>query len=246
MSFKTTSKPRKNRPVDVRPRSVVKRIVEDDFIKRVSYEEYREKVHDVYSGPQGALLTTASYLSLHIPLGERLFRTRQFDPRGMKSILDVGSGAGQLAHHALKYSDPGTRVTCVDLSHRMLCRARQRLKSDRPDYAAADLTELPFADESFDGVTCGYVLEHVPKPELGLAELARVMRPGGRLLLLATEDTFSGAWTSRLWHCRTYNRRELRELSESMGLRWNRELWFTPLHRLFLAGGICVEIIKAG
>lgn len=244
MALKTSSKPRSNRPVDDRPRNVVKRIVEDDFIKRVSYEEYRDKVNDVYSGPQGAFLTTASYLSLHIPLGERLFRTRQFDLRGMKSILDVGSGAGQLAHHALKYSDPGTQITCVDLSHRMLCRARQRLKSDRPGYAAADLTELPFADESFDGVTCGYVLEHVPRPEVGLAELARVMRPGGRLMLLATEDTFSGAWTSRLWHCRTYNRRELRALSESMGLRWNREVWFTPMHRWFKAGGICVEIVK--
>jgi ubiquinone/menaquinone biosynthesis C-methylase UbiE len=246
MALKTTSKPRKNRSADNRPRSVVNQLVEDHLIERVSYEEYRDRVNDVYSGTQGALLTTASYLSLHIPLGERLFRTRKFDLRGLKSILDVGSGAGQLAHHLLKYSDPGAQITCVDLSHRMLCRARHRLKSDRPNYAAADLTELPFADASFDGLTCGYVLEHVPKAEMGLAELARVMRPGGRLLLLATEDTFSGAWTSRLWHCRTYNRRELRELSESMGLRWNREIWFTPLHRVFRAGGICVEIVKTG
>jgi hypothetical protein len=64
------------------------------------------------------------------------------------------------------------------------------------------------------------------------------------MLLLTTEDSFSGAWTSRLWCCRTYNRRELRDLCESMGLHWHRELWFTGVHRLFRAGGIGVEIIK--
>ena len=65
----------------------------------------------------------------------------------------------------------------------MLRRARLRLKSDRPAYVVADVTALPFADGSFDGITCGYVLEHVPDPPLGLSELARVLRTGGRMLL---------------------------------------------------------------
>src|SRR4051812_10852197 len=72
------------------------RIVENDFIHRVSADEYREKVKDVYGGRQGALLATASHLLLHVKLGRRLFRTRKFDLRGMTSILDVGSGAGQI------------------------------------------------------------------------------------------------------------------------------------------------------
>jgi ubiquinone/menaquinone biosynthesis C-methylase UbiE len=127
----------------------------------------------------------------------------------------------------------------------MLRRARQRLKSERPDYVVADVTSLPFANDSFDGITCGYVLEHVPDPAAGLSELARVLRRGGRMLLLTTEDNFSGAWTSRLWYCQTYNRRELMELCESLRLRWKKELWFTPIHRAIRAGGICVEIEKA-
>jgi ubiquinone/menaquinone biosynthesis C-methylase UbiE len=220
------------------------RIVENDFIHRVTADEYREKVKDVYGGPQGALLATASHLSMHVPLGRRLFRTRKFDLRGMKSILDVGSGAGQIAGHLLDFADADARITCIDISQPMLRRARQRLKSNRPAYVVADVTALPFADNSFDGITCGYVLEHVPDPPRGLSELARVLRPGGRMLLLTTEDNFSGAWTSRLWYCRTYNRRELMQLCESLRLRWKTELWFTPIHRAIRAGGICVEIEK--
>jgi ubiquinone/menaquinone biosynthesis C-methylase UbiE len=108
----------------------------------------------------------------------------------------------------------------------------------------ADLTALPFADGSFDGLTCGSVWEHVAGPAMGLSEMPRVLRKGGRMLLLTTEDSFSGAWTSRIWYCRTYNRRELRQLSESLGLRWKKELWFSPVHKAIRAGGICVEIEK--
>ncbi len=218
------------------------RLLENDLIRRVSYEEYREKVRDVYGGPQGALLATASLLSLHVHLGDRLLRERRFDVRGAKNILDVGSGAGQIAKHLLKYADDDAQITCCDLSPEMLRRARSRLKSSVPNHVAADLAHLPFADVSFDCVTCGYVLEHLPEARPGLAELARVMRPGARMLLLTTEDSFSGAWTSRLWCCRTYNRQELLHTCQDLGLAWKKEIWFTRMHKLLRAGGICVEI----
>lgn len=225
-------------------RPLLNRLVETNLMRRVSYREYRNAVKNKYDGPQGALLSTASFLSLHLQLGERLFRRRKFDLRGAKRILDVGSGAGQIAKPLLKYADQDASVTCFDLSLEMLRRARQRLKSHLPRYAAADLTHLPFADGSFDCITCGYVIEHLPDPRPGLAELARVLSPGGRMMLLATEDSMSGAFTSRLWLCRTYNRRELQRVCEEVGLHWNRELWFTPMHRLFRAGGIGVEIVR--
>jgi ubiquinone/menaquinone biosynthesis C-methylase UbiE len=227
------------------PLAKFKQLVQDDTISRVPLDEYQAKVKDVYGGPQGAMLATASMLSLHLPLTERLFRSRRFNLAGMKSILDVGSGAGQLAQHLLKYADRGAQIYCTDLSQPMLRRARKRLKGGNPAYVAADLSSLPFPDEAFDGVTCGYVLEHLPEPRMGLAELARVMKRGGRMFLLTTEDTFSGAWTSRIWCCRTYNRQELMRLCESLGLRWKNELWFTRVHQAVRAGGICVEIEKA-
>ena len=234
----------RRRPQPRRRREALHRLIENDLIRRVSADEYRNKVKRVYSGPKGAMLSTCSMLSLHVPLGERIFRSRKFDLRGLHSILDVGSGAGQLARHLLKYSDPGANVTCIDLSHQMLRRARHRLKSARPGFVTADLARLPFEDDSFDCVTCGYVLEHLPDPQPGLAEIARVLAPGGRLFLLTTEDNFCGAWTSRLWYCRTYNRKELLSLCKGLGLRCKQELWFTKMHKAIRAGGICVEIVK--
>lgn len=221
------------------------RLIEDRLYQKVSYSEYREKVRNVYDGPQGALLAACSMVSLHIPLGDRLLRERKFDLRGARNILDVGSGAGQIARHLLKYSDPEAQITCFDLSGEMLRRARQRLKSDRPRFVAADLSMLPFANASFDCVTCGYVLEHLPDPRVGLAELSRVMKPGAKMLLLTTEDSLSGAWTSRIWCCRTYNRTELARVCESLGLKWQKELWYTRMHQVLRAGGICVEIVKS-
>lgn len=241
---KLKSRPLRKRSDRRTRRKPIQRLIENDLIDRVSFDEYRHKVKRVYSGPKGALLSTCSMLTLHVPLGERIFRKRKFDLRGLKSILDVGSGAGQIAKHLMKYSDADAEVTCTDLSHRMLRRARHRLQGQPPRFVTADLSRLPFSDNSFDCVTCGYVLEHLPDPKPGLAEMARVLSPGGRMFLLTTEDSFSGAWTSRIWYCRTYNRRELLGLCEQFGLRCKKEIWFTKMHKAVRAGGICVEIVK--
>ncbi|MFV2067924.1 MAG: class I SAM-dependent methyltransferase [Pirellulales bacterium] len=242
----TRSRPRvkHQKKVRRRRRKAIHRLIENDLIRRVSYEEYRNKVRHVYGGPKGAMLATCSMISLHAPFGERLFRERKFDLRGVRNVLDVGSGAGQIAKHLIKYADQDARVTCFDLSPEMLVRARQRFNVRIPDFVAADMAQMPFADGSFDCVTCGYVLEHLPNPRTGLAEIARVLRPGGRMFLLTTEDSFSGAWTSRVWCCRTYNRHELLKTCESLRLHWKQELWFTRMHKVFRAGGICVEIEK--
>ncbi len=246
MTAKRSTTPRSSR-TKAPPRqskNVINRLLERDLIRRVSYDEYRSKVRGVYAGPKGALLATCSMLSLHAPLGERLFRERKFDLKGARNLLDVGSGAGQIARHLLKYADAQARITCLDLSPEMLRRARQRLKTGWPTFLAADLSRLPFADAAFDCVTCGYVLEHLPDPRDGLRELSRVMVPGGRMLLLTTEDNFGGAWTSYMWYCRTYNRQELFRICREVGLLPRQELWFTRMHKALRAGGICVELVK--
>ena len=226
------------------PRKTLRRLVEFREINRASLQQYRNRIRHLYDGPAGAVLVIGSLMSLHEPLVGRMFRRRKFDVSGCRNILDVGSGAGQILGHLLKRTDPGTQLVAFDLSHQMLRRARTRLASSRPSYVTGDLTQLPFADASFDCITCGWVIEHLPDPRPGLRELSRVLQPGGRLLLLATEDTLPGMFVSRTWKCRTYNRRELRAACDEVGLPWRSQLWFTPIHRFFKMGGILVEAHK--
>jgi len=213
-------------------------------IRRLSPHHYRRHVRNLYDGPAGAVLALSSFVSLHEPLVGHLLRTKRFDVSRFGNILDVGSGAGQILGHLLKEVAPHAQLTGFDLSLRMLCRARSGLRSSRPKLVAGDLTRLPFASQSFDCITCGYVLEHLADPLPGLEELGRVLKPGGSVLVLTTEDTVSGTMTSHAWKCRTYNRQELEQACRLAGLPWKEQLWFTAAHRFFKLGGILVEARK--
>lgn len=227
-----------------RARRRVRRIAEFKGIRQQSLTQYQNSVRRLYDGPRGAALKFSSLISLHEPLMGQLFRSGRFNASRFSCILDVGSGAGQIIRHLLKTCPEQTRIVGFDLSAEMLRRAKERLKSDRPAFVAADLMKMPFRDGSFDCITCGYVLEHVPDPAPGLSEFARVLRPGGTVLLLATEDSFSGLLTSHTWKCRTFNRNELKSVCRDVGLQWDREHWFTRVHQLFRMGGILVELRK--
>jgi demethylmenaquinone methyltransferase / 2-methoxy-6-polyprenyl-1,4-benzoquinol methylase len=94
-------------------------------------------------------------------------------------VLDACCGTGDLA---LAAQDAGGKVTGLDFSERMLERARR--KSSSIQWIRGDLLELPFEDRSFDAATVGFGVRNVADLERGLAELARVIRPGGRLGIL--------------------------------------------------------------
>jgi len=95
------------------------------------------------------------------------------------AVLDACCGTGDLAIAAER---AGGRVTGLDFSEQMLVRARG--KSDSVEWVLGDVTALPFDDASFDAVTVGFGIRNVPDLEAGLAELARVVRPGGRVACL--------------------------------------------------------------
>jgi ubiquinone/menaquinone biosynthesis C-methylase UbiE len=183
-------------------------------------------------------------LTGHEALAGRLIRPTAFDVRGCKTILDAGCGNGRYSRFLLRHADADARLTAFDISVNMLHRAQRRVNSPRLSLTAADLTRLPYATGTFDAIVSGWVLEHLPDPRPGLTELARVLRPGGRLLLLSTEDTFTGRWCGRLWHCRTYDREFLNDTCRECGLSWQRELWFSRVHRWMHLGGIIVELQK--
>lgn len=238
---------KKSVPVSKPPRPGPKRpklgvMLESKIPHRRPFHDYRRFIRDHYDGLPGALTKVTGIVTGHEVLAGRLIGPRGFDVRGCKNILDAACGNGRYTHFLLKEVDPDAQITGFDYSQRMLVRARDFLHGNRVTLVAADLTRLPYADGVFDAVLCGWVLEHLPDPRPGLRELSRVLQPGGRLLLMTTEDTFTGAVCSRLWHCRTYNRVELRRVAEECGLKWERELWLSRMHRRARLGGIIVEL----
>ena len=95
-----------------------------------------------------------------------------------EAFLDAGCGDGRYLA-ALAPELPKRRAGC-DLSERILETARQRVDAD---FRQANLEALPFDDDEFDLVLCSQVIEHVLDPDLALAELGRVLRPGGTLVI---------------------------------------------------------------
>jgi demethylmenaquinone methyltransferase/2-methoxy-6-polyprenyl-1,4-benzoquinol methylase len=95
-------------------------------------------------------------------------------------VLDAACGTGDLAIADLKAG--ADRVTGLDFSEQMLVRARK--KSASIEWIQGDMLALPFADETFDAATVGFGVRNVENLELGLRELRRVLRPGGRLAIL--------------------------------------------------------------
>jgi SAM-dependent methyltransferase len=97
-------------------------------------------------------------------------------------VLEVGAGWGELAEWIAR--ETGADVVATDLSPHMVELSRAR----GLDASLADVQSLPFADASFDVVVAAWMLYHVPDLDRGLAEIARVLRPGGRLVA-ATNST---------------------------------------------------------
>ena len=186
------------------------RLLQSKDPERRDPDEYQEFVKGHYDGPYGWFTVVMGYLNGHESLAGRLFEPGAFDLTGCKRILDAGCGNGRYLRIMLKQADADAQLVGFDLSQGMLRRARNRLKSDRPQLLAADLTRLPYRDAAFDALVCGWVLEHLPDPAIGLRELARVVKPGGKILLLTTEDSLLGAISSRFYHSRTYRRADLR------------------------------------
>lgn len=122
-----------------------------------------------------------------------------------EQVLEVGCGTGNLWRDNAERIPAGLALTLTDLSPGMLEQARARLAglAPNPEFRIADVQALPFADASFDALVASHMLYHVPDRAKALAEIRRVLRPGGRLYA----TTYP--WTHLL---------EIREALESLGL----------------------------
>ena len=104
-------------------------------------------------------------------------------------VLEVGSGMGQFAERVARELD--AKLVAIDLAPRMVDLARQR----GIDARVGDVQDLPFADREFGCVVANWMLYHVPDLDAGVRELARVLRPGGRLVAATLgEENLADLW----------------------------------------------------
>jgi demethylmenaquinone methyltransferase/2-methoxy-6-polyprenyl-1,4-benzoquinol methylase len=113
-------------------------------------------------------------------------------PRPGERVLDVATGSGDLAHAIAKRVAPHGEVWLTDINGSMLARGRDRqLDAGRLSPAVqCDAEKLPFPARYFDCVTVAFGLRNMTRKEVALAEMARVLKPGGRLVVLE----FSKVW----------------------------------------------------
>lgn len=97
-----------------------------------------------------------------------------------RRVLEVGGGPGELSERMQK--ELGAEVSFIDISARMVELARER----GVEAQVGDVQSLPFEDGTFDTVVAAWMLYHVPDIDRGLAEIARVLRPGGALVAVTT------------------------------------------------------------
>ena len=108
-------------------------------------------------------------------------------PRAGQKLLDVAGGTGDIAFRFLKRAGSG-HATVLDLTESMLIEGRKRAEAakmaDSLDWVVGDAMALPFPDNSFDVYTISFGIRNVTRPQEALNEAYRVLRPGGRVMVL--------------------------------------------------------------
>jgi demethylmenaquinone methyltransferase/2-methoxy-6-polyprenyl-1,4-benzoquinol methylase len=156
---------------------------------RASLEKLPHEVAAMFDAVARRYDLANAVLSLGQDRRWRAAATAAVDPRPGGLVLDIAAGTGTS-------SDPfdarGARVVPCDFSTGMLAQGKAR----RPDlpFVAGDAVRLPFADDAFDAVTISFGLRNVVDTDAALAEMLRVTRPGGRLVVCEFSTPTWGPW----------------------------------------------------
>ena len=145
-------------------------------------------VHGVFSSVASKydVMNDAMSLGIH-----RIWKDAMLDwlaPRKGMKLLDVAGGTGDIAFRFLKRVKGDGQATILDMTEGMLIAGRQRAEaeklSDRLDWVVGDAMKLPFGDNTFDAYTISFGIRNVTRIQDAIAEAYRVLRPGGRFMVL--------------------------------------------------------------
>ena len=128
------------------------------------------------------------------------------------TVLDAGCGVGYGTAHVAQLAQ---RVVGVDVSDEAIAYAREHYAARNVEFLVADVLELPFDPRSFDTVCSFEIVEHVPDAERFVAELARVLQPGGRLVLSTPRADDPTVRPDNPFHEHEFDADELRTLLSS-------------------------------
>ncbi|MGI9382600.1 MAG: class I SAM-dependent methyltransferase [Methyloligellaceae bacterium] len=116
-------------------------------------------------------------------------------------VLDCGVGTGALSCALARVAPAPFKLDAIDISPRMLVRARRRLRDTGLEVSLrhGDVRHLPYDTGVFDLAMAGHVLEHLGDPSLALAEMVRVLKPGGLLVVCLTRRSPLGVYVHLKW-----------------------------------------------
>ena len=166
------------------------RVTDTDFgFKRIPAEEKARRVGEVFDRVAQRYDLMNDLMSFGLHRLWKAFAVSIARIRPGERVLDVASGSGDLAR---AFAARGAEVWMSDINGPMLARGRDRMLDAGRRAAAVrcDAERLPFADAYFDCASVGFGLRNMTRKDAALAEMARVLRPGGRLLVLE----FSQVW----------------------------------------------------
>lgn len=156
--------------------------------RQVPIGEKQERVRAVFDSVAHRYDLMNDLMSLGI---HRLWKRRTIELAGVRRgqrVLDLAAGTGDLAERFARLVGPDGAVIMSDINEAMLGQGRARLVNagviGNLDYCLANAERLPFADNSFDCISIGFGLRNVTHKQYALNEMFRVLRPGGRALVL--------------------------------------------------------------
>ncbi len=163
----------------------------------------------------------------------RYFLRRHHPRLGLREgarILDVGIGTGFFTSSLLREVPGALTAVGLDFSPGMLTGLIRRLSGlglrERVRLQLADMRRMPYRDESFDLVVSSAALEYMPDVEKAIAECGRVLRSGGKVLLIVTRTSLMGRLIALLWRNRVFEPGEIKDYMHRSGIERIERLWF--------------------